>query len=274
MKNWQKRFPPYEGEKPYLYFAFAEADARRVWPVVRLLLERGCRAWYSLGPAGSAEKLLHRQERARGAALTLLYLTDAACADADTKSSVLVNQNRDRPILCLDPDGTDRRLAMGLREDIPHLPLYRLNGRGELENALIHAEGFSQKILGDPVKVEEGSLVGKLAAGFCALAVLLALISFMGVRYLHWFRPSPEDEVSFYDPAIAAALREAARGGAITEELTGEIRVLALKDLPESWDELEKLPALERIVLPQGALTEESELPPMELEVQLTGGGS
>ena len=37
MKNWWKRFPPYEGEEPYLYFAFADADARRVWPVLRAL---------------------------------------------------------------------------------------------------------------------------------------------------------------------------------------------------------------------------------------------
>ena len=77
MKNWWKRFPPYEGEEPYLYFAFADADARRVWPVLRLLLERGCRVWYSTGSAGSAEEVLYRQVRSGGAQLTLLYLTDA-----------------------------------------------------------------------------------------------------------------------------------------------------------------------------------------------------
>ena len=274
MKNWPKRFPPYEGEKPYLYLAFAEADAGRVWPVLRVLLERGCRVWYSLGPAGSAEELLHRQERSGGAALTLLYLTDAACADADTKSSLLVNQNRERPILCLDPDETDRRLAMGLRENIPHLPLYRLRGRGELESALIHAEGFSQEILGEPVKVEEGSAAGKLAAVFCALAVLLALAAFAGGRYLHAFQPEQRDEVSFSDPVIAAALREEARGGAITEELAGRVQVLHFKELPENWEELSGLPALQRIVLPQQALTGEAELPELDVEIELTGGGS
>ena len=29
MKSWQKRYPPYEGAEPYLYFAFADADAAR-----------------------------------------------------------------------------------------------------------------------------------------------------------------------------------------------------------------------------------------------------
>ena len=251
MKNWWKRFPPYEGEEPYLYFAFADADARRVWPVLRLLLERGCRVWYSTGSAGSAEEVLYRQVRSGGAQLTLLYLTDAVCADGDTKSNLLVNQKQDRPILCLDPDGADRRLAMGLREDIPHLPLYRLRGRGELESALVHAEGFSQNMLAEPVRVEDGSLAGKLAALFCVLAAVLALVSFTG-----------------------DAVRNAARGGAITEELTGKVRVLYFKELPENWEELSKLPALERVVLPQTLLTKEAELPALDVEIELTGGGS
>lgn len=274
MKNWWKRFPPYEGEEPYLYFAFADADARRVWPVLRLLLERGCRVWYSTGSAGSAEEVLYRQVRSGGAQLTLLYLTDAVCADGDTKSNLLVNQKQDRPILCLDPDGADRRLAMGLREDIPHLPLYRLRGRGELESALVHAEGFSQDMLAEPVRVEEGSLAGKLAALFCVLAAVLALVSFAGVRYLHWFQPELPDEVRFSDPVIADAVRNAARGGAITEELTGKVRVLYFKELPENWEELSKLPALERVVLPQTLLTKEAELPALDVEIELTGGGS
>ena len=133
MKNWHKQFPPYEGKEPYLYFAFASADEKKVWKILRPLLERGCRVWYSFGPAGGADELLHDQERSSGAALTLLYLTDAACADKDTKSNVLVNQKYGRQILCLDPDGTDRRLRMGLREDVRHIPLYRLSGSGEIE---------------------------------------------------------------------------------------------------------------------------------------------
>ena len=274
MKNWWRRYSPYEGEEPYLYFAFAEPDARRVWPVLRLLLERGCRVWYSLGPAGSAEEVLRRQARSGGAALTLLYLTDAVCADGDTKSNLLVNQKQDRPILCLDPDGTDRRLAMGLREDIPHLPLYRLRGRGELESALVHAEGFSQEMLAEPVKVGEGSLAGKLALLFCMLAAIFALVSFAGARYLHWFQPELPDEVHFSDPAIAAAVRDAARGSAITEELTEQVRVLHFEEMPKNWEELSKLSVLERVVLPQTLLTGEAELPALDVEIELTGGGT
>ena len=274
MKNWQKRYPPYEGSEPYLYFAFAEADSAKAWQIMRILLERDCRVWYGSGPSGNADELLRRQKRAEDANLTLLYLTDAACADKDTKSNILVNQKNGKHILCLDPDGADRRLSMGLYETVPHLPLYRLKSRKEIENAVIRAEGFSQEILGEPVRVEGGGSLGKLTALFCVLAVFLALASFIGVRYLRWFQPEVPDEVPFTDPVILSAVRNAARGGAITEELVSEITVLRLSGMPESWEELEKLPALTTVTLPQQALLEEGTLPDGDITVELTGGGA
>ena len=274
MKNWQKRYPPYEGSEPYLYFAFAEADSAKAWQIMRILLERGCRVWYGSGPSGNADELLRRQERAEDANLTLLYLTDAACADKDTKSNILVNQKNGKHILCLDPDGADRRLSMGLYETVPHLPLYRLKSRKEIENAVIRAEGFSQEILGEPVRVEGSGSLGKLTALFCVLAVFLALASFIGVRYLRWFQPEVPDEVPFTDPVILSAVRNAARGGAITEDLVSEITVLRLSGMPESWEELEKLPALTTVTLPQQALLEEGTLPDGDITVELTGGGA
>ena len=274
MKNWQKRYPPYEGSEPYLYFAFAEADSAKAWQIMRILLERGCRVWYGSGPSGNADELLRRQKRAEDANLTLLYLTDAACADKDTKSNILVNQKNGKHILCLDPDGADRRLSMGLYETVPHLPLYRLKSRKEIENAVIRAEGFSQEILGEPVRVEGSGSLGKLTALFCVLAVLLVLASFVGGRYLRWFQPEVPDEVPFTDPVIHSAVRNAARGGAITEELVSEITVLRLSGMPESWEELEKLPALTTVTLPQQALLEEGTLPDGDITVELTGGGA
>ena len=126
MRDSFRDFPPYEGDGPYLYFAFAEADSKKVREYMRLLYERGCRVWYSRGKADGPEEVLRRQARYRGAALTMVYLSDEACKDQNTKSSVLVNQKFDSPIVCLDPDGKDRLLAMGLRESVPRIPLYRL----------------------------------------------------------------------------------------------------------------------------------------------------
>ena len=271
-KNWMKQIPPYEGDAPYLYFAFAEEDCRRVWKLLRPLLERGCRVWYSFGPAGSAEELLHRQERAAGAALTVAYLTDALCADRDTKSSVLVNQKFNRPILCLDPDGKDRRLSMNLRETIPHIPLYQLSPGGDQESAILHAEGFSQDMIGEPIKIRDSGVMKKLSLLFCGLAALLAVLSFAEYRSFGGDPPAPRDELQISDPVLQAAVREAVGGGAITEDGAAELSFLRFEEVPESWDELRLLPALERIELPQQALLDGLELPDGDYVIELGGG--
>ena len=273
MKTWMKQIPPYEGDYPYLYLAFAEADSARVGKLLRPLLARGCRVWYSVGPAGSAEELLHRQERASGAALTAVYLTDAACADRDTKSAVLVNQKYNRPIICLDPDGKDRRLSMNLRETIPHISLYQASGSEEWESAILHAEGFSQDMLGEPIKIRYGGdVTKKLTLLFCLLAMLLAALSFVGFRCLNWFRPSLRDETEISDPVLQTAIRQAAGGGAITQEGLETIDFLSLSALPQSWEELALLPSLERIELPQQALLDGAELPDGDYTIELSGG--
>ncbi|MBR2582063.1 MAG: hypothetical protein IKD61_01585, partial [Oscillospiraceae bacterium] len=218
MKNWQKQVPPYEGADAYVYFAFADGDVGRVWPIMRTLLRRGVRVWYCTGPAGSAEELLHRQERSRGAALTLLYLTDAAVADKDSKSRILVNQNRGQSILCLDPDGVDRRLSMGLREDVPHLALQSCRSAEDLEDALIRAEGFTQELFGEPTAVEQDKLLGRLSLGISLLAAALLLLAFAGYRHFGWFRPNYADEITIRDEVILDAARQAAGGGALTGE--------------------------------------------------------
>ncbi len=269
MKNWMKQIPPYEGEQPYLYFAFAGEDSRRVLDLLRPLLARGCRVWYCCGPAGSAEELLHRQERCEKAALTVVYLTDAACADRDTKSVVLVNQKFNRPILCLDPDEKDRRLSMNLRETVPHVPLYRLSGE-ERESSILHAEGFSRDMIGEPINIESDGIMKKLTLLFCTLALLLAA-AFAGFRLFGWFSPVSADEPAFADPVMREAVREAA-GGVITESLVSDITFLRFTELPESWEELDKLPALERIELPQQALLEGGALPDGGYVIELSGG--
>ena len=222
---------------------------------LRLLYERGCRVWYSCGIADGPEEVLRRQARYRGAALTLVYLSDEACRDQNTKSSVLVNQKFDSPIICLDPDGRDRVLAMGLRESVPHIPLYRIRSREELEDAIFHAEGFSQELLGEPVKIRRDSILPKLSLVLCALAVVT-------------------DEVELSDPVLLSAVRKAAGGGAITQELVENLKSVDLSGMPESWDDLTLLPALEEIRIPQEALLGGAPLPEGEYTIILTGGGS
>ena len=269
--KWMKQIPPYEGDQPYLYLAFAEEDSGRVWKLLQPLLARGCRVWYCVGPAGSAEELLYRQERCEKAGLTVVYLTDALCVDRDSKSAVLVNQKYNRPILCLDPDEKDRRLDMNLRETVPHVSLYQLPSE-EWESAVLHAEGFSQAMLGEPIRIENDGVMKKLTLTFCVLALLLAVVSFAGFRVFGWFSPAARDEVDIRDPAIRFAVRQAVGGGAITEERANEVSFLRFRELPESWEELELLPHLQRIELPQLSLLDGGELPDGDWIVELSGG--
>ena len=274
MKDSFREFPPYEGDSPYLYFAFAEADSRRVWEYLRLLYERGCRVWYSRGKADGPEEVLRRQARYRGAALTLVYLSDEACRDQNTKSSVLVNQQFDSPIICLDPDDKDRVLAMGLRESVPHIPLYRIRSKEELEDAIFHSEGFSQELLGEPVKIRKASIIPKLSLMFCVLAVVLSVLFFTGVRERVSEVIQVSDEVELSDPVLLSAVRKAAGGGAITQELVETLKAIDLSGMPENWDDLELLPSLEEIRIPQEALLDGAPLPEGEYTIILTGGGT
>ena len=273
MRDWRKQAPPYEGEEPYLYLAFADADAGRIGELVRLLKKRGLRIWYSTGPAGSADELLRRQQRALGAELTVVYLTDAMTQDQDGKASILVNQKNGKKILCIDRDASDRALTMGLHESVPHLAAWQYPKTEDLEEALIRSDGFTQEMFGEPVLLKKSGLAGRLTAVLCVFAVLLVLGSVLGLTVFHWFRPAaPQDEVVLTDETIRAAVRTAVGGAVLTEENTAAIEELRLDGLPADWEDLEKLPGLRRIALPQEAVLEADSLPDGNLVVVLTGG--
>ena len=269
MTSWQKKYPPYEGEEPYLYFAFADGDAQKVWRVMNVLLSRGCRVWYCTGPAGNARELLRRQERACGAALTLLYLTDALESDKDSKTRIMVNQKDHKAILCLDTDRKNHNLAMDIHESTPSIPLYRLKKDEELETELIRAEGFTQNMLGKPVTIRSGWM-GKLTG------VLLLLTALLIAGCVLYFQKAPTyaDTLPFADPVIREAARAAAGGGALTEDSVSQIQTIRLKELPDSWEDLTMLTDLQSVVLPQEVVMTGAELPEGSFRIVLSGGAS
>ena len=276
MRNWYKKYPPYEGDQPYLYFAFADADARKVWRVMRVLLRRGFRVWYCCGPARDGSEVLKRQNMAVGAALTLLYLTDASISDTDLKSRLLANQKKGKPIICLDMDRSDNRLDMGIRENTPYLSLPLYGNDQELDAALIRTKGVTQELIGEPVDVpgfwEE--FLKKATIWVVSTAVILLAVTFLGIRYLHWFRQEvPQDSVQLSDPAVLSAVRKAVGGGPITEESLSGIISLRMESMPENWDDLALLPALESLEIPQ-QLVQEADTLPDGYSIELTGGGT
>ena len=269
MANWQKTYPPYEGDEPYLYFAFADRDTRKVFPIMKVLLSRGCRVWYCTGSAGSSRELLRRQARASGAELSILYLTDALEADKDSKTRIMVNQKDGKAMLCLDTDGKNHNLAMDIHDSTPSIPLHRLKTHEEMEAALIRSEGFTRKVMDKPV-VFRSRWMGRLTAVFFLLTALLVAGSLLYSEKAQ----SRQDTVHFADPVIREAARKAAGGGALTEEALSHIQTIRLKELPDSWEDLALLEALESVELPQQAVMEAQTLPENGCRIVLYGGAS
>ena len=269
MKGWQKNYAPYEGNEPYLYLAFAQTDAQKVWPVMQVLLKRGCRVWYCTGPAGNSQELLRRQERAKGAAWTLLYLSDALAADQESKSRIMVNQMDRKVITCLNTDETNRYLAMDIRESTPGIPLHRCRKETELEDALIQAEGYTQDILGKPVQIKN-PWIGKLTGIFALLTVVLVgcCVFFLNRE------PAYQDTVAFSDPVIREAVRNAAGGGALDAESLPSVERIFFVALPESWEDLSLLPNLKEIKVSQEAAAQTDQLPVDAYRIVLDGGVS
>lgn len=269
MISWQKKYPPYEGEEPYLYFAFAEGDARKVFRIMKVLLSRGCRIWYCTGPAGSSQELLRRQARASGAELTLLYLTDALEADKDSKTRIMVNQKEQKALLCLDTDGKNHNLAMDIHDSTPSIALHRIKNDAELEDALIRSPGFTQNMLDKPVAVRSNWL-GRLTGILLLLTVLL-----IGGGLLYFQKGQTyDDSVVFADPIIREAVRAATGGGALTEESMAAVQAIRLKELPESWEDLSLLKDLLSIELPQNAVMTAQDLPEGNYRIVLYGGAA
>ena len=244
MKNWQKKYPPYSGDEPYLFFAFADRDSSGAWKIMRILLERGIRVWYSSDTARSGQELENNQKKAAGAEATFLLLTDEAVSNKNLKSLILANQSAKKTVVAINPDGKDRLLAMNLKESVSQVMLQDSSEKTELADALCHAEGVTQSIIGEPVKVRRQ----------WALPVVMCLLSAALLAIALRFAPEvvPQDTVFFSDPVTESAVRKAA-GGLLTEETVARITELSFAELPGDWSELEKLPQLEKICLDQDA---------------------
>lgn len=236
---------------------------------MKVLLSRGCRVWYCMGPAGNARELLRRQTRASGAELTLLYLTDALEADKDSKTRIMVNQKDQKALLCLDTDGKNHNLAMDVHESTPSISLYQLKNDGDLEDALIRTKGFTQNMLDKPVVIRS-NWMGRLAVLFFLLTALLIAGSVLYFQRGQTY----DDSISFSDPVIREAARAAAGGGVLTEESVEQIQTIRLQELPESWEDLMLLKDLHTIELPQNAVMGGKELPGSSYRIVLYGGAS
>ena len=69
---------PYTGDQPYLFISYKREDLARIAPLVAGLAERGHRIWYDRGIPGGADWDAMIEERLRGCAMLVMFVSHAA----------------------------------------------------------------------------------------------------------------------------------------------------------------------------------------------------
>lgn len=237
MNSLYKKYPPYQGGEPYIYFCFAEDAAGDAGELLKNLRERGCRVWYYVGMTTDIKEEKRRHERLTGAGLVVVYKTlglknDRAVGD------MMFAQSLDIPVIAIDRENVTN-LSLDLRENTPSIPAAGKSAE-DIEQALVGTDGFSYEFLGDRPAPGVPGIIKTAAAVMIALAIGAAvLFSLTAGGVIRLGRPAQ-------DPAT------------VTE--------LQLKAVPEDATSLEQYPALEKVVLPPGAVAEAD---PEQLEVLL-----
>lgn len=272
-------YPPYEGNEPYIHLCFSGRDERKVRPLLRRLMLRGCRVWYCMDKAQERAALAERNQRMLGAGLTVLYLTNAAREDTELKNWLLLCQARQQPILILNTDGGDSGLSVGLTAGTS-VSVLGGNARDACDS-ILHGPGFSQAFMGDPVKIKDHLWLKCVSVLLLILSLLLVVGGVVYV-YLHppvilppeVAEPEPEDTLLLRDEALKEAVRGAIGGGPITEEAVAGLAELSFARLPEDISELALLPDLSTLILSQEAAKAAPETPELyERYTLIVAGG-
>ena len=279
----ERTYLPYEGNEPYLHLCFSNASGKKVLALLRRLRMRGVRVFFETGTAADRDTREAMNARMLGASMTVIYLDDAFRNDPAAKSRLLFCQRNNQRLVCLNTDGGDSGLSIGLHPGATEIVLSRTDGAEAAERALLHAEGFSQEMIGEPEKPKHGRI--RILTGVLA-AVTVVLLAVGAVRYIRNGEKRKQqaqeqivasDTVTFADASVREAVRDALGGGILTEERLSEITSLYLPGdaLPEDLSDLALLKNLETVLLSQTAAKDWEQHPALvAYTVELYGGGT
>lgn len=287
MAAYEKQYPPYTGNDPYLFLCFSAPAGKKTLGLLSRLCLRGVRVWYPLKSSAARAEREASDRRMLSASLTVILLDEAFRNDPAAKGRLLACQRAGHRIICLNTDGGDSGLSIGLLPGAEEIRFSRGARAEELEYELIRSEGFSRELIGEP---------GRQKSSFFKTAVILTLsltvllLAAGLIRYLFAPRPAgpvppsteqtpepqatalPGDTVSFSDASVREAVRETLGGGLLSEERLIEVSSLRLEGdtLPEDLSDLASLPSLKTVLLSQAAAKEvpsRSELSGYEIEL-------
>ncbi len=276
MGVFARNFTPYEGEDPYLHLCFSEGSEKKVLPLLGRLRSRGVRVWYCSGTPTDRTERAEMDRLMLGARITAVYLDESFRNDPAAKSRLLTCQQNGQPIICLNTDGGDSGLSIGLHADAFEVKLNRSASAEEAENALLHADSFSQELIGEPAK--DGN--SRLRNVIRTFTVLTAILIISGILWFVTHRPkapTPADTVIISDEILRETVRDALGGGPLTEESLANVAVLRFTGdtLPDDLSGLSLLPHLETIEINQTAAKDAADYPVLfRYTIVLTGGES
>ena len=280
MSNLNKVYPPYEGDKPYIYLCFSKASKRKVLGLLYRLGLRGVRVWYCEEISPDIEQLINDEKKACKAAITVVFLDNAFRNDTRVKSRLLDLQDKENSILCLNTDRGDGGLSVGLHPDVPEVKLRRLHRSKDAENAILRAEAFSHEFIGKPIESAKYyiKILTKRAVIVSACLVALFISLFFVHRSLNKeIDITANDTVTFSDETIRETIRTALGGGELTDERLADIDTLYLEGdmLPTDLSDIDLLPSLKTIIISQKAVSGLKDHPELDgYEIELFGGES
>ncbi|MBQ7246709.1 MAG: toll/interleukin-1 receptor domain-containing protein [Lachnospiraceae bacterium] len=249
-KKLTQTYPPYLGEKPYLFLCFSEKDTAAVIPLLAALYARGCRVWYDAEKRRDPMSSEIREVRAQEAALAVVYLTDDAENDPEFREQVRLCQASGHALISIDAGSEDCGRSMDYTDKVRHITHEGRFSISEAAHELIRTPGFSQDLLGeDPVITV--SHRGKLSALFFSITAVLIILILLGGSCFGWFQSGQKDRVTIHDPIIEQAAREALGGAAFTKERLAGITRLRFLSMPGDNTELVLFSSLETVEIPQ-----------------------
>ena len=253
--NIQKSYPPYMGDEPYVYFAFASSEAKEAERILAGLYNRGVRVWYCLGPGKTLRESDEQTVRIRNASMLLIYISSTGDKDDFFTANIGYFLNLGKPALLLASDRfTGGGMAFLLNSRLARLTMSDRQDIDALCGDILRSDGFSMDLIGEPQQRSRSAARTVTLAVFAVLAALIAVFA-IGVSR-HWFREAPSrlDTITVTDAAIEKAARYALSPdgyAALTEESVSSIRRLSLDTLPAEESELVLFENLETVAVPQ-----------------------
>ena len=280
MSKLGKVYPPYMGDEPYIYLCFSKASKNKVLGLLYRLGLRGVRVWYCEEISSDPAQLKKDEEKVHNAAITVVFLDNAFRKDVRVKNRLLDIQDREQKILCLNTDGGDGGLSIGLHPDVPEVKLRGLSKSKDAENAILRTEAFSHELIGEPVESVNNYIKIITRRAVIVSACFVAL--FVSLFFVHRFMNkevdiTANDTVTFSDETIRETVRTALGGGALTGERLAEIDTLYLEGdaIPSDLSDIDLLPSLKTVIISQKAVPGLDDHPELDgFEIELFGGAS